>query len=182
MTHENDGRQLVLLAEAGDLAALKAALAQGAHPDASGPDGYTALMVAAREGHTALVRHLLAAGANPHAASAASRYTPSASAMQLAQHGEIIQLLLDAGADYPAVLPLEWLDAPLDLAALAPQIATWAPAFQARWETFLGQRLAGDTLWTFRSPADTWANLAGRTGYAIVHDGRPVRTLVTMMN
>ncbi|HEY1017293.1 MAG TPA: ankyrin repeat domain-containing protein [Herpetosiphonaceae bacterium] len=175
-------RQLILFAKEGDLAALQAALAQGVAPDTCGEDGYTALMAAAREGHAELVRQLLASGADPNAAGAGSRYAAGASAMQLAQRADIIQLLLDAGADYPAAIPPEWLEEPLDLAALAPAMASWHPTFRARWDTFLGMRLPTDTLWTFRSPADSWANLAGRAGYAIVHDGRPVRTLVTMMN
>ena len=40
----------------------------------------------------------------------------------------------------------------------------------------------GDELWTFMSPPDSWKNLAGRAGIALVRDGKPVSILVTFMN
>ena len=40
----------------------------------------------------------------------------------------------------------------------------------------------GDELWTFSSPAQSWEDLAGRAGVALVRDGNPIKVLVTMMN
>jgi hypothetical protein len=39
-----------------------------------------------------------------------------------------------------------------------------------------------DELWSFCSNADSWANLAGRAGYALVHDGQVIATIVTHLN
>jgi len=58
---------------AGDVAAVRAALAEGAtledrHPIVGGfSDGHTPLLIASRDGHTEIVRKLLQAGANPNA-------------------------------------------------------------------------------------------------------------------
>ena len=40
----------------------------------------------------------------------------------------------------------------------------------------------GDELWTFSSPPETWAGLAGRGGVVLVRNGRPLRHFVTMKN
>ena len=53
-------------AAAGDISALKAALAGGADPNARGKRGWTPLMYAANKGYTLLVRPLLEAGAKPN--------------------------------------------------------------------------------------------------------------------
>lgn len=51
-----------------------------------------------------------------------------------------------------------------------------------RWNPFIAEMIPGDELWRFRSPSLTWANMAGRAGYAIVRNGEVVRSLVTLMN
>ncbi len=53
---------------------------------------------------------------------------------------------------------------------------------EKRWKPFVAQMQPGDELWRFSSPGHTWANLAGRAGYAIVRDGEIVHSLVTLMN
>ncbi len=58
--------------------------------------GMSALMLAAKEGHTACVKSLLSAGANPNV-----RAGPRRTALQLARkggHTDIVELLEDAGA------------------------------------------------------------------------------------
>jgi hypothetical protein len=42
--------------------------------------------------------------------------------------------------------------------------------------------LAGDEIWAFSSPPETWQMLAGRAGVALVRDGRPIGYVVTLMN
>jgi len=37
-------------------------------------------------------------------------------------------------------------------------------------------------LWTFMSPKESWENLAGRAGIAVVRDGIPVMVMTTMLN
>jgi hypothetical protein len=40
----------------------------------------------------------------------------------------------------------------------------------------------GGELWSFFSPPETWANMCGRAGYAVVRDGEVIEAIVTMMN
>jgi hypothetical protein len=50
------------------------------------------------------------------------------------------------------------------------------------WEEFKVQMLPADELWTFSSPPDSWGDLAGRAGVALVRNGVPIGTIVTVMN
>jgi hypothetical protein len=55
--------------------------------------------------------------------------------------------------------------------------------FQHRaWEDLKALMLAGDELWTFTSPSNSWRDLAGRAGIALVRSGVPVKVIVTTMN
>ena len=84
-------------AAAGDISALKAALAGGADPNARGKRSWTPLMYAANKGYTLLVPPLLKAGAKPNL-----RAADGATALFIASvhgHSEIIELLMMAGAD-----------------------------------------------------------------------------------
>jgi hypothetical protein len=51
-----------------------------------------------------------------------------------------------------------------------------------KWKAFIAQMVEGDQLWEFISPPDTWQNLCGRQGIAIVRNGEVLSTLVTEMN
>ena len=50
------------------------------------------------------------------------------------------------------------------------------------WEEFKAAMAPGDELWTFSSPPESWADLAGRAGIALVRKDVPIRTIVTKMN
>lgn len=50
------------------------------------------------------------------------------------------------------------------------------------WESLKAEMTPGDELWTFSSPGDYWKNLAGSAGIALVRDGKPIRTITTLMN
>jgi hypothetical protein len=50
------------------------------------------------------------------------------------------------------------------------------------WKAFVAQMVEGDELWEFTSPADTWQNLCGQKGIAIVRNGEVLSSLVTEMN
>ncbi len=55
--------------------------------------------------------------------------------------------------------------------------------FRSRaWEDIKALMMPGDEIWTFSSPPESWENLAGQAGVALVRDGVPIRTVVTMMN
>ena len=51
-----------------------------------------------------------------------------------------------------------------------------------KWEALKARMQAGDELWTFASSEQSWRDLAGRAGVALVRDGQIVERLVTMMN
>ena len=52
----------------------------------------------------------------------------------------------------------------------------------AQWEELKGAMMPGDELWAFTSPPDSWTDLAGRAGVALVRNGIPIKILVTAMN
>jgi hypothetical protein len=50
------------------------------------------------------------------------------------------------------------------------------------WEKFKTGIRPGDELWYFCSPPETWQQLAGWRGYAIIRDGRVVDHYTTRVN
>jgi hypothetical protein len=51
-----------------------------------------------------------------------------------------------------------------------------------RWEALKTRMQPGDELWTFASSDQSWRDLAGRAGIALVRDGEIIDQLITMMN
>ena len=52
----------------------------------------------------------------------------------------------------------------------------------AEWEALKARMQPGDQLWTFTSSWQSWRDLAGRAGIALVRKGQIIERLVTMMN
>jgi hypothetical protein len=50
------------------------------------------------------------------------------------------------------------------------------------WNKLKQQMVDGDELWEYSSPADTWENLCGRAGIALVRGGKVVDAIQTVMN
>ena len=50
------------------------------------------------------------------------------------------------------------------------------------WEELKSQMKEGDEIRAFSSPKDYWENLAGRSGYALVREGKAIAGIITMMN
>jgi hypothetical protein len=48
-----------------------------------------------------------------------------------------------------------------------------------RWERLKKGMTAGDELWEFVSPPESWAHRCGRQGYAVVRRGEIVASLMT---
>ncbi|WP_250032712.1 alpha/beta fold hydrolase [Paractinoplanes maris] len=94
--------RLPAAAEAGDLAEVERLIAAGAPLDERLPavgehdDDYTALGLAARDGHTDIVRVLLDAGADPRRLNGLMRATPGHEAA-FAGHAEVLQVLTAPG-------------------------------------------------------------------------------------
>ena len=104
-------------AHRGDVAAVRAALRDGADPNAAQGDGLTALHLAAERGNLEIARLLIGARADVHARSRLGAYTPLHLAAGGA-HAEVARALLDAGAD-PAATSTNNGVTPLHLAARA---------------------------------------------------------------
>jgi hypothetical protein len=51
-----------------------------------------------------------------------------------------------------------------------------------QWKSILDRLQEGDELYEFESPSESWKNLAGRKGIALVRDGEIVIDLVTEMS
>lgn len=64
----------------------------------------------------------------------------------------------------------------------APAILHMSFRRKGEWEALKARMLADDELWTFSSSRESWADLAGRQGIALVRKGRPVRHIVTAKN
>ncbi|MEV0306942.1 ankyrin repeat domain-containing protein [Nonomuraea fuscirosea] len=93
------GEDLVTAATCGENEEAGRLLAAGLSPDEPGDDGGTALYRAAVQGHAALVRTLLAAGADPDRESAAEDEGLPLCAAACWGHLGAVTALLDAGAD-----------------------------------------------------------------------------------
>ncbi len=63
-----------------------------------------------------------------------------------------------------------------------PDIAKPFGFLNGAWEALKAAMQPGDELWTFASPPESWQNLAGRAGVAVVRDGNPIKIIVTRMN
>jgi hypothetical protein len=52
----------------------------------------------------------------------------------------------------------------------------------ADWKELLDQMQEGDELWEFKSPPETWENLMGRKGIALIRNCQVIAYIVTLMN
>ncbi len=99
-------------------------------------------------------------------------------------------------ADDAPPIPKAWLDKKVTIAEAEaahpgvndervqsmPEIAKPFGFLNGRWEALKAEMKPGDELWTFSSPAQSWQDLAGSAGVALVRDGNPIKVLVTMRN
>jgi hypothetical protein len=51
-----------------------------------------------------------------------------------------------------------------------------------KWLQFRRQMQPGDELYYYETSAESWRNLAGRSGYILVRDGEVIDNFGTMMN
>ncbi|MXX71689.1 MAG: hypothetical protein F4205_04345 [Gemmatimonadetes bacterium] len=110
----------------GDASTVRALIAEGADVNAAQGDGMTALHWAASNRDPGLARILLEAGADVGAGTRIGRYTPLHVAAQ-AGAGEVVEILLAAGADPNAPITAGGAARPLHLAAASgSERAVWA--------------------------------------------------------
>lgn len=75
----------------------------------------------------------------------------------------------------PPFPPIEWLEKRVD-------IDEADVGNLPEWKRIKMRFTEHDELWTFSSPAEYWAGLAGRAGVALVRNGRPIAHVTTLMN
>ena len=75
----------------------------------------------------------------------------------------------------PPFPPIEWLEKRVDI----DEIDAGNPR---DWNHIKMRFTERDELWTFSSPRDYWAGLAGRAGVALIRNGRPIAHVITFMN
>jgi hypothetical protein len=94
------------------------------------------------------------------------------------------------------VYPLAWLQErisieeaerrftpmPDDRTIHAPELRKPFGFLNAKWEELKTRMQTGDEIWTFRSPPETWQDLAGRAGVALVREHKVIDAVVTAMN
>lgn len=51
-----------------------------------------------------------------------------------------------------------------------------------RWHSLLAQMQEGDELWEYCNSRESWANMAGRAGIALVRKRAVITSIVTRMN
>ncbi|MEU8395629.1 ankyrin repeat domain-containing protein [Nonomuraea sp. NPDC048892] len=110
------GEDLVVAATCGESEEVGRLLAAGVSPDAPGDDGGTALYWAAVQGYAAIVRTLLAAGADPGKESGAEDEGLPLCAAACCGHLDAVTALLDRGADAAPAGGHSPLDAARELA------------------------------------------------------------------
>jgi hypothetical protein len=89
--------------------------------------------------------------------------------------------------DEEDLIPKDWLQEKLSLqqaeaANTRPEGGVPFGGQNERWERLKASLQSGDQIWAFYSPPVTWEHCAGRSGVAVVREGRVVDCLITMMN
>jgi hypothetical protein len=98
--------------------------------------------------------------------------------------------------DSISLIPKEWLQTPISVAQAEaahpgitddrvkrfPDAAKPFGFNNANWEALKAEMQRGDELWTYSSSPESWRQLAGRSGIALVRNGTPIKILPGLMN
>jgi hypothetical protein len=76
----------------------------------------------------------------------------------------------------------DWLDAVLSVDEVEADLGAPDSGVRDDWEKLKAEMKPGDLLMRFASPVESWERLAGRTGIALVRDGKVVDAIVTMVS
>ena len=84
-----------------------------------------------------------------------------------------------ADSTFESILRFDLERAQLIDADIEQMIREAVPKGQKRWDEFVSAMNCGDELWFFSNSEEEWKSLSGRSGYAIVRDGRIIAVEVT---
>jgi hypothetical protein len=71
---------------------------------------------------------------------------------------------------------------PDDRTNYVPELRKPFGFLNAQWEKLKALVQTGDEIWTFRSPPETWQDLAGSAGVALVRKNKVIDAVVTARN
>ena len=111
-------------------------------------------------------------------------------------HGGFAPALAAVVNDASGVIPKTWLQKKVSVAeaettypgikddrvARFPDAAKPFGFRHRQWEELKAAVIPGDEIWTFASPPESWTDLAGRAGVALVRNGVPIKVVTTAMN
>lgn len=75
------------------------------------------------------------------------------------------------------LIPKEWLKEKLEKETFKKECSNGS-----HWENFNNEIKDDDEIWTFSSDQFFWDHLIGRSGIALVRNGKIVKSIVTKMN
>jgi hypothetical protein len=158
-----------MAAKAGDISELTRLLRDGIGVDACSRNNWTPLILASQAGHLDAVVFLLEHGANVNARNARGK-----SAIDYADDGKMIALLLAYGASYEPVISNEWL-----IKRISIKHADTLYGDTVAWQHFKSLVQPGEELWLWGTP---YRRMGSAGGLVIVRDGIPVRVGVTFVS
>jgi hypothetical protein len=111
-------------------------------------------------------------------------------------YGGLAPTLAATVNDVGAVIPKTWLQKKISVAEAeaaypgvkddrvvrSPEAAKPFGFRHRQWEELKAALIPGDEIWTFASPPESWTDLAGRAGVALVRNGVPIKVVTTAMN
>lgn len=95
------------------------------------------------------------------------------------------QLLEEPEEPIKDVIPKDWLGTAVSVQDAEEDNMVGGVPFgelSDEWEEFKSAMIEGDSVWGFCSPPDSWQNLAGRAGYALLRNGSVVKCITVRMN
>ena len=101
-----------------------------------------------------------------------------------------VHIVEDYFSDHPEQLaseiascPINWLKNKIPLTDANQEFETCVnERLCLEWQFLMARMKDSDELWTFSSNPNSWKELMGRSGYALVRNGEPVSSVVTVMN
>ena len=85
-------------------------------------------------------------------------------------------------ATFESVLRYDLERAQLVDADIDEMIREAIPKGQKKWQEFTSVMKDGDEFWFFSNSKDDWASFSGRSGYAVVRDGKVIAAEITAMS
>ncbi|MBI1338456.1 MAG: hypothetical protein GC164_16055 [Phycisphaera sp.] len=80
-------------------------------------------------------------------------------------------------------IPKSWLKEPVTVDEIDADLREGRmPVGASEWEALKTKMRPGDELRAYSSPEESWENLAGRAGIALIRKGRVVDDILTMLN